>query len=398
MSRFLFVVPPLVGHTNPTLAVGSELMGRGHEVAWTGHPEVVADLLVPDATFIPVADAAPPSVVAAMEARNLKPSGGINGFRGMWEDFFLPLARQMVPGVAAAVDAFAPDALVVDEHALAGAAVAEQRGLPWATSATTSADLVDPLAFVPKVQAWLFEQMHAVLIEAGVPAERATSFDPRFSPHLVLAFTIAELVGPAGSFPEHYAFVGPSLGARTDGPPFPWDWLDDGRPLVLVTLGTVNWKAGARFFSVAAETLGGMDAQAVIVAPDDLLPADQVPPNVLVTPRVPQLDLLPKVSAVVCHGGHNTVCESLALGVPLVLAAVRDDQPIIADQVVRAGAGVRVKFGRVTAPMLRGALDSVLGQPAFREAAERVGASLSSAGGPAAAAHRLELLVEVEGP
>jgi MGT family glycosyltransferase len=214
----------------------------------------------------------------------------------------------------------------------------------------------------------------------------------------VLAFTIAELVGPAGSFPEHYAFVGPSLGSRTDGPPFPWDWLDDGRPLVYVTLGTVNWKAGARFFSVAAETLGGMDAQGVIVAPPDLVPASLVASNVLVTPRVPQLDLLPKVSAVVCHGGHNTVCESLALGLPLVLAAVRDDQPIIADQVVRAGAGVRVKFGRITVPMLRGALDSVLGQPAFRAEAERVGASLSSAGGPAAAAHRLELLVEGPSP
>jgi MGT family glycosyltransferase len=395
VSRFLFVVPPLVGHTNPTLAVGDELRGRGHDVAWTGHPEVVADLLAPDATFIPVAEAAPPEVVEAAAARNLKAGGGINGFRAMWEDFFLPLARQMAPGVEGAVDGFEPDALVVDEHALAGAAVAERRGLPWATSATTSADLVDPLAFVPKVQAWLYEQMAAVLVEAGVDPERAASFDPRFSPHLVLAFTIAELVGPAGSFPERYAFVGPSLGARPDEPPFPWDWLDDGRPLVLITLGTVNWRAGDRFFTVAAETLRGMDVQGVIVAPEDSVP--DPPSNVLVTPRVPQLDLLPKAAAVVCHGGHNTVCESLALGLPLVLAAVRDDQPIIADQVVRAGAGVRVKFGRVTVPMLRGALDSVLGQPGYREAAERVQASLSTAGGPAAAADRLELLL-VEGP
>jgi MGT family glycosyltransferase len=392
VARFLFVVPPLVGHTNPTLALGGELTGRGHEVAWTGHPEVVADLLAPDATFIPVADAAPPEVVEAMAARNRRPSGGIAGFRSMWEDFFLPLARQMVPGVEAAVDGFGPDALLVDEHALAGAAVAERRGLPWATSATTSADLNDPLDFVPKLRDWLREQMAAVLVEAGVDAGRAASFDPRFSPHLVLAFTIAELVGPAGSFPEHYAFVGPSLGSRTDGPPFPWDWLDDGRPLVLVTLGSINWQAGARFFEVAAETVGGMNVQGVIVAPEGSVP--DPPGNVLVVDRVPQLDLLPKVSAVVCHGGHNTVCESLALGLPLVLAAVRDDQPIIADQVVRAGAGVRVKFGRLDAAMLRGALDSVLGQPRSGEGAEGVGAALSSAGGPATAADRLELLVE----
>ena len=36
MSRYLFVVPPLVGHINPTLAVAEQLAGRGHEVAWTG--------------------------------------------------------------------------------------------------------------------------------------------------------------------------------------------------------------------------------------------------------------------------------------------------------------------------------------------------------------------------
>ena len=40
MSRFLFVVPPMAGHVNPTLPVGRELAARGHEVAWAGPPEV----------------------------------------------------------------------------------------------------------------------------------------------------------------------------------------------------------------------------------------------------------------------------------------------------------------------------------------------------------------------
>ena len=31
MSRFLFVVPPLTGHVNPTIPVGRELAGRGHD-------------------------------------------------------------------------------------------------------------------------------------------------------------------------------------------------------------------------------------------------------------------------------------------------------------------------------------------------------------------------------
>ena len=307
----------------------------------------------------------------------------------------------MAPGVVAAVDGFAPDALVVDQHALAGAAAAELRGLPWATSATTSADLVDPLDGLPKVAAWLHEQMRDVLVETGVDAARADALDPRFSPHLVLAFTIADLVGPIDSLPDHYVFVGPSIGDRLDDTPFPWDWLkgdpdtydgDDGpERRILVSLGTLSWRAGERFFAVAAEALATLDVRAVFVAPPELVP--NPPPNVLVLPHVPQLDLLPHLDAVVCHGGHNTVCESLAQGLPLVVAAVRDDQPIIADQVVRVGAAARVKFTRVTVPMLHEAIESVLDLPAYREAARRVQASFATAGGPPLAADRLEQLV-----
>ena len=397
MARFLVVVPPLVGHTNPTIPLGRELTRRGHAVAWTGHPEVIADLLPPDATFIPVADAMPDDVVAAVERRLTKSTGGIGGFSTLWNDCVLPIAHQMIPGVAAAVDDFAADALVVDQHALAGAAVAEARGLPWATSATSSADLVDPLDGLPKVAAWLHEQMTAVLVAAGVDPARAAAVDPRFSPHLVLAFTTHDLVGAATELPDHYAFVGPSFDQRPDDTEFPWDWLDGARRNVLVTLGTLNWQTGGRFFGVAAEAFAGSDLQAVFVAPPDLLP--DPPPNVLVTSRVPQLALLPHLDAVVCHGGHNTVCESLSHGLPLVVAAIRDDQPIVADQVVRSGAGVRVKFTRVGPPDLRAAVTAVLTEPGYRDAAERVQKSFAASSGPAGAADRLEaLVVDVPAP
>jgi UDP:flavonoid glycosyltransferase YjiC (YdhE family) len=107
---------------------------------------------------------------------------------------------------------------------------------------------------------------------------------------------------------------------------------------------------------------------------------------------VPQLALLPHADAVVCHGGHNTVCETLAEGVPLVLAPIRDDQPIIADQVVAAGAGVRVKFGRVGPDLLRQAVQTALTSPELRTGAELVRDSFAEAGGARAAADRLECL------
>jgi UDP:flavonoid glycosyltransferase YjiC (YdhE family) len=93
----------------------------------------------------------------------------------------------------------------------------------------------------------------------------------------------------------------------------------------------------------------------------------------------------------VTHGGHNTACEALAQSLPLVLAPIRDDQPIVADQVVRAGAGVRVRFGRVKPPELRAAVEHVLSQPEPRAAAARIARSFAEAGGAPAAADAVEL-------
>lgn len=44
MTRFLFVVPPLVGHTNPLVGVADELTRRGHRVAWAGYPDQIRRL------------------------------------------------------------------------------------------------------------------------------------------------------------------------------------------------------------------------------------------------------------------------------------------------------------------------------------------------------------------
>lgn len=385
MSRFLFVVPPLTGHTLPTVAVARELVRRGHEVAWAGHADIVAGLLPEGARIYDVGGA---ESVLAMRER----SHGLRGaaaFRFLWEEFLVPLATAMVPPVEAAVEAFQPDVMVVDQQALAGALVARARGLRWATSATTSAELTDPFVLMPKLGDWARGCLRDLQDRFGVPD---TGGDLRFSDHLVLAFTTAALIGPTEGFGDHYAFVGPSLGERAARADFPWEWIDPARRLVLASLGTVSRDAGDRFFTAVLAALEPLAAevQAVLVAPPDRFP--DVPDNVLVREFVPQVELLAHCSAVISHGGHNTVCEALAHGLPLVVAPIRDDQPVIAQQVVDAGAGVRVRYGRVGPSELREALHAVLHDRVYRVGARRIGASFDAAGGAVAAADRLEKL------
>ncbi len=375
--KFLFVVPPLTGHINPTISVARALEARGHTVAWVGHPGKVRPLLPAGARLF----ALPETIEADHAARvreRAATTRGAAALKFLWEDFLVPLARSMQPGIEAAVRDFAPDVMCCDQQAVAGGLVARAQNLPWASLATTSAGISDPLAALPQVKRWFEDLIGELETAAGLPRQG------ELSPQLVIAFTTAALVPQP--LPAHYQLVGPSIADRPETTPFPFEQLT--RPCVLVSMGTVNAEASGRFYGVVCEALADQPYQVVLVAPPGLT----APRNFLVRSYIPQLALLSRMDAVVCHGGHNTTCEALAHGLPLVIAPIKDDQPIVADQVVAAQAGLRIKFGRVQAPELREAVARVLADPALRAGAERVRGSFAAAGGAARAAELVERL------
>jgi MGT family glycosyltransferase len=382
VKRFLFVVPPLAGHVNPTVSVARDLAARGHRVAWVGHPRRVRPLLPEGAELIALDDGVSDDVWRPVldRARAVR---GVESLQFLWEDVLVPLARGMLPGVTRAIQDFEPDVVAVDHQAIGGALAARRLGARWATLCTTSASVVDPLADLPVVRDWVHAQVADLQTQAGMPVVR----DADLSPARVIVFSTEALVGAPEPFPAHYRFVGPSISDRPDATPFPWESLAPV-PRVFVSLGTVSAEIGTAFYATVVEALRDLPVQVIVAAPPEQIPSP--PASFIVRARVPQLALLPHVQAVVCHAGHNTVCESLASGVPLVVAPIRDDQPVIAGQVVRAGAGVRVKFGRLSAASLRAAVERALNDPELRAGAARLRTSFEEAGGARAAAQALE--------
>ncbi|MBL7499550.1 glycosyltransferase family 1 protein [Frankia sp. CNm7] len=409
MSRFLLVVPPLAGHITPLVAVADRLRALGHRVAWAGEPSLIRTLAGPDAEVHP-ALGGPVDV----GGRGL----GLRGYAAvqfLWEEFLIPLAEATHEAVADAAKQVDAGLVVADMQALAGAIAAARAGIPWVTSATTSGSLRDPFTATPRVRQWL-DGLFADLITRLCP-DPAVSLTPATlerSPLLVLAFTTEALAGPGDPAGPATAWVGPALrhppeaglaavtatgvsphAGPDDGEPFPWAWLDPDKPLVVVSLGTVNGPVGGRFLRSCVDALGALGDRVRAVVADPAGTVAAAPGNVLVRPGLPILVLLPHAAAVVCHGGHNTVCEALAHDLPLVVAPIRDDQPIVAQQVVDAGAGIRLHFGRATADLIAAAVTDVLTRPRYRLAAQGIGASFRAAGGAAAAAdHLARLAVE----
>ena len=387
MARFLFVVPPFFGHVAPTVAVGEELMRRGHEVAWVGFLSHIRDRLL---SGLPVICLDPPDIAAVradMQSR-FDSTVGMATFKFFIEEILVPLAQHMLPPLEQTVEAFRPDVLVVDHQAYAGAVVARSQHIKWATLATSSVSVVFPLAtHLPKVNRWMTDRLSGLMQEAAI--ESREQFE--FSPHLVLIFSTEALVGPHPPLPDTHHFVGPSIRKDEARVAFPWEKLQEGRR-VLVSVGTVNFEVGARFFRASLEALADQPFQVVLVARDDMIDRP-IPSNFLVQSFIPQLAVLPKMDAVVCHAGHNTVAEALAFGLPLVLAPINTDQPAVAHQVVQAGAGIQVKFRRIRPVDLRDAVLGVLNESRFREAAHRIQASFAQSVGAIGAAGLLEGLV-----
>jgi len=386
MSRFLFVVPPLLGHIQPARGIAAELTSRGHQVAWCGSLMSLRPVLGDDA------------VIFKTGSRIHRPQAdrGLASLKSLWSEFIVSYARFTRPAVAKAVAEFEPDVLISDQHTPAGALVAHAAGLPWATLACSTIELTRPYRGLPRVEAWIGSQLDRICADAGVSAD-GLGFDLRFSPHLVLSLTSARFAGPPVTDGPPAATaavrqVGPCFGPRADDPDFDWDWLDAGKQLILFSTGTLAAELADDFYRRALAALAGTEDrwQAILVTDPATVPAP--PRHVRVAARVPMLALMPRLAAVVCHGGLNTVSEALAHGVPLVVAPIRHDQPVNASLVAAAGAGRRIAFNRFTPAQLRTVLDTVLSDPSYRAAAAAVGNSFAAAGGSRAAATHLEEL------
>lgn len=370
----MLVVPPLAGHINPSIAIGRGLRAAGHEVTWVGCGRRVRMLLPHDLPLIPIQETAAEDVNETWMAKAQKVTG-LESFQFFYEEFLIPLTDAMMPGVLKAIEQFRPDFILCDQQALAGALAARLQHIPWATLATTSAAVFNPIVQMPKVKEWMIETLGRVQDRYGLERwER-----PDLSADLVLILSVRELIAPGEVIPGHFHFIGPSLREENNADDFPWHLLDPVRPKVYLSLGTVNAERSQKFYSKVKEAFAEQDLQMILSAPADML--GTLPSNFVVQRFVPQLALLKKVDAVIFHGGHNTFCETLMQGLPAVVAPIKDDQPVIAEQLVRCGAGLRVHFDRVKSRDLAAVVQRILTEPQFRLAAQRMQNILRASGG-----------------
>ena len=155
--------------------------------------------------------------------------------------------------------------------------------------------------------------------------------------------------------------------------PLPADFVALGeRPLVYATLGTEFYNAELMASIVAALHASEWNIVATTGPQGDPAAVDPDAPNVFVTQWIAQDTVLDRAAAVVSHTGAGAVTGCLVRGIPSVCVPLGADQFHNAGRVEELGAGIVLPPERRSLADIRGAVDSVVADPAYATAARRI--------------------------
>ena len=216
----------------------------------------------------------------------------------------------------------------------------------------------------------------------GVPLPFPVMNWPRHA-EAIVQFTVPEFEYPRSDAPANLHFAGPisATGSRAPLPEW-WGDLDESRPVVHVTQGTIANRDYRQIIAPTLEALAEDDLLVVVSTggrPLDTLPT--LPANARAAEYLPYDDLLPKTRVYVTNGGYGGVQYSLRYGVPIVTSSGQEDKPEVAARVAWSGVGLRLKTETPTPVDVRNAVHTVLNDPRYSDAAKRVAARMAQAPG-----------------
>jgi MGT family glycosyltransferase len=371
--RFLLGAFGDPGHAFPVIALGRELVARGHEVTletWQRwQPAAEAEGMA----FA----AAPEYHVFPTRERPLKPYEVVVRAAAV--------SRELVRDVR-------PDAVVSDILTLAPALAGELEGVPVATlvphvhpgtpSGWAPYSLGARLPRTP-VGRGLWRATDPV-VRRGLEQGRRELNETRqrlglpalghvhggLSRALCMVATFPQLEYPRRWEPWEHV-VGPLFWEQPFGDVEP---PPGEAPLVLVAPST-SQDPEQRLLRAAVEGLAREDVR-VLASTNNRSPATpfDVPANARLVDWVSYARAMPRCDVVVCHGGHGTVARALAAGCVVVVVPAAGDMNENAARVDWGGVGVRLPRRLATPRAVRLAVRAALSDPRLRARARELAA------------------------
>jgi UDP:flavonoid glycosyltransferase YjiC (YdhE family) len=366
--RVLFASTRGAGHFNPLVPFIEACIRGGHEVLVAGPPPLAETVARAGYRFWP-GEVPPDDELGEIWGRVPAASYEEAERLVVGEIFGRLNVAAMLPCLRAACEEWRPDLILREPAEFASAVAGADHGIPHARVAISLA---------------ASEEQNLSIAGPVLDERRPGAAESiRTSPYLTLF--PASLEDPQGSRPPvTHRFRDPA--ARPASEPLPDWWPGDAGPLVYVSFGSVigSMPIAGRIFAAVLEAVAELPARVLLTIGNetDAGALGPAPANVHVERWVPQAQVSGHASAVVCHGGSGTTLGALAAGLPLVVVPLFADQPENARRVAATGAGVAVGPGdeaprepirsTIDTGALRAAIQAVLADPAYRDAARRL--------------------------
>lgn len=409
------------GDIHPYLAIALELKRRGHrpvmatsEVYREKMTAAGIELMAirPDMPSYDQLDELLRIIEPIMDPRE-------GGYRVM--ELLLPHLRGIYDDLNAAVEG--ADLLLTHPLPLLGPVVAQLRKLPWVSSVLAPASFLsvyDPIvppqwpglyrlmrlspwvgravmAVATKKLDQLMQPVYDLRVELGLPRGAQPILAGQHSPTKVLGLFSKVMAQPQPDWPANTVVTGFPFYDRRDFfgeseiAKELLEFLDAGSPPIVFTLGSSAFWVAQDFYldSIAAAQALGRRAL-LLIGHSRNMPATPLPAGIAAFEYAPYSEVLPRACAIVHQGGVGTTGQGLRSGRPVLVLPHAHDQFDNGARVARLGCARVLPRPRYNPETAARELRLLLEDPAYREAAVRIGEAVRQEDGARAAADEIE--------
>lgn len=408
------------GDLHPYIAIGLELKARGHRVVIATTPVYREKIEATSLSFHPVRPDLPSpeqNTEFVRKAMDVKRGGEFiirdlmaNHIRESYEDL-----REATRGA---------DLLVTHVITYAGPILAQKTGIPWISTTLAPATLFsvyDPFvppqapglakllrlstvfssAFVSLIkrmsQSWV-EPIYRLRAGLGLARGLHPVFDGQYSPGLNLALFSKFLGEPQPDWPANTKVTGFPLYDKKDETnisPELEEFLDEGSPPIVFTLGSSAVYVAEDFYRVSAEAARQLKRRAVLLIGDERnRPKETLPEEIVAFDYAPYREILPRAAVIVHQGGVGTTGQALRSGRPTLVVPFNHDQPDNAYRVERLKVSRTLRRSKYTQSNAARELKILLTDKSYALKAEEVGREIRSENGASNAADEIEAFIK----
>ncbi len=193
-------------------------------------------------------------------------------------------------------------------------------------------------------------------------------------PELILCPQEFDFPEPQGRGKRKLYYLGAEVDLQHQEELFDWSWIDPDKRLIYCSFGSMpelhpNMQ---RFFETIVEAVRNLPQYQPVLKTGPNFGHEgfkNVPANVLLLKRAPQLGILKRTSIFIMHGGLNGIKEALCYGVPMIVFPSAHDQPMNAARVAYHRLGVTGDMLTVTVDQARALIQKIEETDLYRQRA-----------------------------